>query len=249
MIKAPSNSDAKNVVVYCEIMTNGGKQCSRPRTKTVNGTSYCTQHYKSRKDKTKLSIKDMEPWVQLGIVAPFESNGARVLQKIRSKLKAGPAASDGKGYIYIYHLAHERHLDYWKIGRTEQTVDSRLKQWQEEHKGHRVVLSRKYEVPYNKWAESLIHLYLAYCRMHRYPYGKGFHSVWALDPNEVIQDGQEVPVDQRGKHKIAAMHKHIEWFKCKREEMLEVTDAICDVLCKKVKPLPPRSGDSDKKDQ
>ena len=233
---SPPNSDRVNVTILCEIYTASGKQCSRARTKVEKGVSYCTQHYKKRADTSKISIKEPEPWTTLGILAPYEANGVRILQKIRSKLKAGPDKTDRKGFIYIYHLAQERHLDYWKIGRTEKSVDERMDQWQAEHNGHRVVLSRKYEVKYNKFAEALIHLYLAYCRMHRYPFEKGFHSVWALDPDEVIEDGQEIPKADRGKHKIVAMHKHIEWFKCKRDEMLDVTDTICEKLCRKIKP-------------
>ena len=227
---SPLNSDSKNVYIFCETITSSGKQCTRAKTKMdENGVAYCTQHYKMRSNPTKSTVKETEPWDKLNLIDPFHANGSRVLQKIRSRLKAGPdKKKDGKGHIYIYHLAHERHLNYWKIGRTKQSVDTRMQQWQDEHKKRRVVLFRQYSVQYNKHVESLIHLYMAYCRMHRYPYKDGFHSVWALDPTEVIEDGQQIPKEDRDKHKTVAMHKHIEWFKCKEAELLQVVEQLCN---------------------
>ena len=234
---SPPGSDSKNTIVYCEVITDSGKQCSRRRTKIEDGVSYCTQHYKLRKSSKKTTtIKDVEPWTEMGILVPYESNGVRILQKIRSKLRQGPKPTDGEGYIYIYYLEHERYLNYWKIGRTQQNVDTRIQQWKDQHPGKKVILYSKTKVKYQAFVESLIHLYLSYCRMHRYPYKDGFHSIWALDQDEVIVDGQEIPKGERINHKLVAMHKHIEWFKCDKEEMMEVVDDMCNVVPKKVSP-------------
>jgi len=52
---------------------------------------------------------------------------------------------------------------------TERSVDKRLSEWKSKHG---IILNKKavYNVAKNhKFLERLIHLYLDYCRIHRYP--------------------------------------------------------------------------------
>lgn len=197
-------------------MTQAGTQCSRKQTST-----YCTQH-KKIVDKGNTST-DLEPWIALKLPAPAEGNGKRNIQKIRTKLRNGPRKTDTAGTIYVYCLESERkrNLNYWKIGRTSRELDVRLSEWKHEHDDP-IVLEFSIQAERNvAFVERLIHLYLAYARMIRYPQtkGNGFHSVWFLDPDEVIEEGKD----------RIAKNKHIEWFCLPINEAIDLIKVL--VVC------------------
>lgn len=80
-----------------------------------------------------------------------------------------------------------------------------------------------------KLAESLIHLYLTYCRMYRYPSKRGYQSVYKLKPNEIIQDGQQCDEGER----VVAKNKEIEWFCEHIEDISKVVEAVVNHVSKK----------------
>lgn len=238
--------------MYCEALTGEGKQCSRKHTKTlcVKATilkekRLCTQHYKSEVKKnasTKETVAvcvvgDPEPWTLLRFtLKPRATNGARALQKLRTLLKKGPRKNKPlNGYIYLYFLQRDvdagQH-DYWKIGMTTRDdYGKRVAEWKGAHaKGAGVTHRRTYPTSHPEFAERIIHLYLHYCRMMRYPRtdaeGKAcLHSVWYRD-RSIIRDGQQQREEETDT-KLVAKNKHTEWF-C--EELDYIGDVVRNVV-------------------
>ncbi len=219
--------------IYCQAIKDcDGKQCTRKATVTVNATiHYCKQHYNQAvREKTVATTAVMpEPWAMIGLPEPLKSNSSRFIHKLRRKLFHGPLQGDPGGHIYIYYFEHERILNYWKIGQTEGSVRDRMKKWSAEH-GKKVTLYGSFQVERNvRYIEKVIQLYLAYCNMHRYPYlaegGQRFHSIWMLDPDEVIVDGQ-----QNEEHRKIALNKYVEWYCESIEHILEIVHPVVDTL-------------------
>lgn len=213
------------------IKSSDGLQCTRKLKNNNKGDLFCSQHASKAKNVHKCT--DVEPWTLLGLVDPYESNGKRILQKIRTKLKKGPKASDGSGWIYIYCLQHEEEqkLNYYKVGRTNRRVTHRMKEWDDLHKqhggaNHKVILKDQYQVTHGiDFCERLIHLYLSYCNIHRYPTEKGtYHSVWAMEPRKALNDGQGMKEEGE---RLVAKNKHIEWFCKDLHEIQAVVKSIC----------------------
>lgn len=224
--------------IYCEAITEEGRQCSRVHKAQHNGYFYCNQHLLmwKRKSKSMSRIHDVEPWVQYQLPVPYESNPGRIMQKIRTRLKNGPKASEMRqpGHIYVYYLEGEEPNNYWKIGMTGRNVDKRLGEWEEELKGSLIILKASYALPrYTKFIEKLIHLYLSYCNIHRYPYVDAksgqtrMHSLYSLPPNEILEDGQNMKDKSQ---RLNAMKKHVEWFKEDWDEVEKVVSVLCKVL-------------------
>lgn len=213
---------------YCPAMTNQGTQCTR-RLKT--GQEWCYQHEKQQNKQDIHKVTDEEPWHKLGLLEPYKANGNPVLQKIRTRLKKGPKKDDGPGFIYIYSLEHESTLNYYKVGLTERRVTTRMKEWSKIHneqKETKVVLHDQYHVTKGvKHCERLIHLYLAYCNIHRYPYKDGYHSVYALPPNKVLNDGQEKKEEEG--ERLVAKSKCVEWFCEELAEIQRIVQALVDL--------------------
>lgn len=206
----------------CEAIKHDGLQCTRTyKHTTLKGKHVCKQHLNAQ-----TTVKDKkEPWDLKALPAPNVENGKRTIQKIRTKLLKGPKTNDAGGAIYIYYLSAEQKLTYWKIGKTRRNVDERLQEWAEEHK-QEVVAYETFVVTKNlDFIEALIHVYLAYCNMHRYPHGKGFHSVLSLH-NKVIKDGQEQqPGDTE---RLVAKNKHVEWFNERIDVIMKVVTPILE---------------------
>lgn len=186
----------------CSARTHSGKQCSRSATV---GT-LCTQHHKSSAGKHPTE----EPWAKLALPPPSEENGARHLQKLRLLLNKGPdKTKDGPGYIYAYYLKTDPKDTFYKIGRTARSVKQRLSEWQEQHGGTKGVVKLKssWKVPWNKYCEKLIHLYLHYCRVARYPLSsqQGKYKTVLIIDGTIIEDCSD--------ERTVAMRKQHEWFK------------------------------------
>lgn len=229
----------------CDAIKQGdGERCTRWATPTGGGRR-CTQHARvvGGGGGGAAAINDREPWTALGMPQPHAKNDRRALQKLRAKLRAPLPASQNneEGYIYVYGIAGERALNYWKVGMTARAdAHARVDEWRRAHnKRHAVVLRNQFHTRHPKRVERVIHLYLAYCRMYRYEYeeediGNGcavsgavsskFHSVWARD-GAVVEDGQQLEAPTP--HALAATRKHVEWF-C--EEYAHIRGVIESVI-------------------
>lgn len=201
----------------CIAIKADGEQCTRDTTK---GT-FCTQHAKCAEKKKVTKVNTIEPWTLLKLPTPDPRNGKRYIQKIRTHLNKRPNLDEAGGYIYIFYVPSEGGLDYWKIGFTVRTVEERLEEWS---KKHRLKLYVSYHIKKGAHQiESLIHLYLAYCRVYRYPNKRGYHSVYKLS-KKVIKDGQENREDDE--ERLVAKNKEIEWFCAPIEEILKFVEPI-----------------------
>ena len=205
----------------CEAETKKGKVCSKSAVakSTVSGKNLCTLHLKLEPDA-------QEPWVELKLMAPSTENRKLVLAKIRRKLRSTKDGG-GSGSIYIYAIASEVDLNYWKVGMTERTADERLSEWSDEHKA-RIIKMSEYRVEHSvKLVERLVHLYLDYCRMYRTPCGHGcFLSVLSAT-GKVIEDKQYEKIKDEGRP--AAKNKHVEFFNAPLEDIKAVIEAIVGV--------------------
>jgi hypothetical protein len=207
--------------VKCNAMTREGRQCSRNGTTThTNGRLFCTQHYSMSKGTIATAAAAPEPWVCLRLSSPVAQNGPHALQKLRTVLRRGPRKNDNvcSGFIYVYYLTRDTGENYWKIGMTTRDdCSKRLAEWKRTYAkeaGFKVM--RTYPTRAPQFAERLIHLYLYYCRMYRYPLERGkhgHHSVWAKD-NTVIADGQQLQQQppSQGRAVMVARRKNTEWF-------------------------------------
>lgn len=198
----------------CIAIKQDGEQCTR--TKGAGQRLYCSHHAKSK--KTLSTVKSVEPWTLLRLPEPDERNGKRFMQKIRTHLNTThPYSKENphSGSIYIFYLPREKGLDFWKIGYTTRSVSERMEEWAEKYT---LEVYREYEIPYNvQKTESLIHMYLAYCRVYRYPTAKGFHSVHKLSGKVVEEGGEKRP---------SAKTKEIEWFHAPIKEILKYVEPI-----------------------
>lgn len=208
----------------CSALTQAGTQCSRNATKGHYG--FCKQHF-TMKHKIH-STSDVEPWHVIGFSKdPDPRNGTAVLHKIRTLLRKGPKHNDAPGFIYIfqYKLDMEQNLSYYKIGRTTQHVEKRLRQW----KGS--CFQWCCSTQYNVFAESLIFLWLDYFRMHRIPRtdGQGYHSVRHADAT-LVKDKQSVIDESERKKLLIAKRKETEWFNVDYEYAKRVVKSILHKL-------------------
>lgn len=218
------------MIVICEAIKLDGLQCTNKGVECHEGAHLCRIHYKKR---TKvITTKEVEPWVTQKLPTPYEANGARVIQKIRSLLRKGPKKNDAtSGHIYVYYLAREQTLSYWKVGVTNRSVGARLKEWRQERNQRDIVLECSYKLERGcKYVERLIHLYLAYCRMARYPHKTGFHSVWYMDPSVVVNDGQQQEEGDSGR--LSPRAKLTEWFSAPLRDILDIIEPLVLRCCR-----------------
>ena len=235
----------------CIAIKGDGEQCTRAATTKVaikeskdTGDSedsletkdsnkskdlFCSQHSKIVQSKKVDTIKSVEPWTLLKYPTPDPRNGKKYIQKIRTHLNnssnfRAPKSNPHSGFIYVFYLKREKGLHYYKIGYTERPVEERLEEWSDKHD---LELYASYHVTCNVHKfESLIHLYLAYCRMYRYPNDRGgFHSVFKLS-GKIIRDGQE---NEKEDERLVAKNKEIEWFCAPIAEILEIIEGILKI--------------------
>jgi hypothetical protein len=204
----------------CGATTARGRPCSR---QAVDGT-LCTQHAKMSGVATHVVIN---PWDGLLLPAPASGNGARANARLRRRLIKGPRPNDPAGFIYVYYYAHEREAGFWKVGKTERTVEERLGEWKRSQGGDVSQLQLQEAFPVRRnvyYIERVIQMYLRYCNVHRYPIDGGFRSVWALDgqpvDNDAVVDNGAPP----------AVSKQVEWFHVPLDELLAVVRPLADKL-------------------
>jgi hypothetical protein len=201
----------------CQALTHAGKQCSRH---AAAGDRVCKQHAKTAKVAV-FTATATEPWVTRGMPAPaLDKLRAHVVQKIRRKLRAGPRKDRSGGSIYVYRLVGDSHPDLYKVGQTTGSVERRLASWARKH-GSEVKRVAQYVVSQDvAWVERVVHLYLDYCRVYRYPLlnGGGLESVWAATGEPL--DPQSPPVSPRSR---LVTEKMIEWFAAPFEQVIDPT--------------------------
>ena len=211
----------------CEAFTQQGKQCTR-RGKSIDwsGKNVCKQHFFGH--HAVISVRDPEPWEARGMAAPSDKLRTHVLQKLRRKLKNGPRPSTPRsgnrgGSIYVYCLEDDEHEHLYKVGMTSDSVDKRLQAWARKHKGTTLKRVAEYYVGQDvAWVERVIHLYLDYCRVYRYPRVRGgLESVWAATGKPLNPDTP--PVSPRS---LLVTEKMIEWFALPFEEIDAVIQGI-----------------------
>ena len=193
------------MATQCKGKTADDKACKR---KTKDASRYCYQHKKQEKQVTL---------VLPGIDTPLPS-------KCQTVMRRGASQKDGPGSVYIYkvHRDDREKLSYFKIGRTEREVETRISEWPG------AVLVHSYKCKNNRMAERMIHILLNEHRIYRYKYAKGtrYHSIWKKD-GSLVQDTQS-----RGSTwKPPVRGKETEWFihplkDCKR--IIEAVVAYCD---------------------
>lgn len=192
--------------VRCEAFKKDGKRCTR------KGNPLCAQHQRlALTTTTTTCVGDVEPWTARGMPAPcVEKLRPHMLQKLRRKLKAGPRTTTAKsGSIYVYCLDGDEHANLYKVGMTSSGVDKRLQAWARKHKGKVLRKVAEYVVLSDvAWVERVIHLYLDYCRVYRYP---GF-SVWAATGEPLVGENAAPSPPPPPPHSLLAVEKMIEWF-------------------------------------
>jgi len=172
----------------CKGITLSDTRCKRMLKSSV----YCSAH---KEQKDKLPIKNTFKIAGFTLTVPKSALG-----KYKTKISKGPAENDQKGHIYVYYLGNDVE-NYWKVGRTTQTVEKRLSQWGKDAK-----LKKSWKVNHNKYAERLIHLLFDGKRMYRYKHSNGFNSIMKKD-GSIVDDGQ---YDKTCKND--QLKKQIEWF-------------------------------------
>lgn len=184
----------------CAGQTQKKKPC---KNKAVEGSRFCGRH----------------GGVCKAINAYAAKNNPKVIKKIHTKHRQGLPKEKTPGYIYIFYLEHEKGNNFWKIGMTERTAKERLKEWTEKYNNKvKVVQEKLYKSDYCKFMERVIHLYLDYCRMHRYPLETEdsikFHSIYSAT-GKVIEalDGEE---------RLVAKDKNTEFFHAPLKEIVKV---------------------------
>ena len=195
----------------CQVICGNGKQCSRCLVKD----RCCTQHAKTA--ATNNYVAQTEPWDEHTLPAPPDATRAMVVQKIRRRLRAPSLKRDVKGgVLYAYRLVGDP-ADFYKVGRTERsTAAGRMAEWARQHK-RELECVREWPVAKGcKWAERMVHLYLDKCRLIRYEDGDELVDFWFADDEPLV----------KGTRKLAAMHRHVEWFRIE----LAVLDAYVEPL-------------------
>lgn len=135
--------------------------------------------------------------------------------KIKRRLQKPVSKTDGPGFIYVYTLPEDG--QYFKIGRTERSVEQRIKEW----KG--AILKKNYPVAYQKKTERLIHLYLDHCRVYRYQIAKGkICTIWKSNGEPVT----DYDATLKEKHKLSVLTKQVEWFNCPWEEIDTIISSV-----------------------
>lgn len=135
-----------------------------------------------------------------------------VQKKLERRLKRGPSKSDGPGHIYVYYLSDDNDYYYYKIGRTERSVEERLKEW----KG--AICKKYWKVQHQKFAERLIHIVLDDCRVYRYILQDDICSIWKTDGEPVTERDALL----KECNKLSACNKMIEWFRMPWEDLEKI---------------------------
>lgn len=200
-----------------------GKQCTRD----AKVGDYCTQHSKNKPLPPSAAVWW---WEKYGLPKPAAEIGAKYLKRIRTRLEKGVKPNDTKaGFIYIYYFEHERGFNLWKVGKTNKTVDERLKKWKSDHhKDNKICLHKSYALPNGgtDLVERTIHDYFKHWNVHRYPQDDGsFYNVYSMTGEPFSATKGEPERDYSNK-----THKHVEWFHGNVEEIKKVLQKLTEYV-------------------
>lgn len=203
--------------VQCEQRTQSkdGHLCKLPGKHEISPGKYlCAKHFKKWKEPKGWDIcKLPEPNLQ--------HLNPKQLQKLNKELYQRVGVGKEGGHIYVYCIPDE---DVWllKIGKTSRSLDERLKEWAKEHP-----LEELFSVEFPcdiDLAERIIHLYLDWARVYRYPLssdeGLLFYDVWKSNHKPIIEGTSEP------KEKLQNNRKHTEWFAVELKEAEEIIEAV-----------------------
>lgn len=236
--------------VRCAAIKKDGKPCPY-RGKHLNAQTkkhYCGHHLKMEvvpviaiRDvepvRTSVTTVELAPWTKRGLPEPqLKLLDRKVLAKLRRRLSSGPSSkTDEPGCIYVYSLEHEAGHNYWKIGMTTRSMEKRQKEWQSKHPHHTVVLKQCYDIPTKsvKFLERVIHLYLDYRRMYRYPITLGTKhrivSVWK-STGAGVEDAEWTAWNDwlvtHPKERLSGRSKLIEWFNLPWEQIAPLIESL-----------------------
>ena len=185
------------------------KKGNRVRCTRQTSEAFCSQHSPTPTE---------EPWEKEGLPVPHTSLAKRVTNRLRARLRRGPTKKDKEGWIYIFELPSDGKLPYYKIGRTTQDVEKRLRQWSKDAK-----LVASWKVSKNVYCEGLIHVYLDTWRMYRYETKKGLCSVWKDSGEAVTSRDNKLSK----KFKLEGRKKQIEWFCGDISYFEKIATAVC----------------------
>jgi hypothetical protein len=195
----------------CTARTLKNKQCSRNATYGDR----CHQHRVEGKEEQVEVVAVAQKGNNNLPPTPFPVPSAllsrRIIAKIATKERQWATGKDtaSTGFIYVYSLSNEVGKNFWKVGMTTRSdYTKRIKEWTAVHaKGDgKLVTKSVYTVEANcKILERLIHLHLDYCRMYRYPNGKGgYLTIYKTTGALVEEEEDDRPV---------VKDKLTEWFR------------------------------------
>jgi hypothetical protein len=150
------------------------------------------------------------------------TNHKAAVADIQARLRRGPSAKDGHGFIYMYEYENDASPRYRKIGRSERLPAKRCAEWP----GSKLIKS--WRCRRNRLAEVLIHWLLDAVRVYRYVVGInedfGFEVLvtrekrskqWVKDANYHLSPGADPK-----KNTVAGKTRHQEWFMAAHQEQL-----------------------------
>lgn len=235
----------------CEATTGKGTNCTfrHKHFSAVSSRNLCTIHFKKEENDhidalaaAQTIVDKKKPFLTVDEIGlPTDKLSAKTFNKLVRHLKKGPKASDRavEGHIYIYSIASEQGMDYWKVGMTNKDADARLKEWETAHKV-RILKRASFKVKTGTaFVERAIHLYLSYCRMLRTPVTedkKLMYSVW-YETNQVIEDvhydtlllSNMYDSPKKLQEAMVVKKKHKEWFCAPIEDVLNVVNKITNL--------------------
>jgi hypothetical protein len=183
----------------CAGQTQKKKPC---KNKALEGSTLCSTH----------------GGVCTAVNALAQKNRPYVIKKIGTRHRKGLPKTKTPGYVYIFYLENEKGKNFWKIGMTTR-LEKRMQEWNKHYGGKATLVQKKlYKSDYCEFMERVIHLYLDYCRMHRYPIHTEdaikFHSIYSAT-GKVIE-----AVDEE--ERLVAKNKNIEFFHAPIKEIKTV---------------------------
>ncbi len=170
-------------------------------------------------------------------------NDDKLVKQILARIKRGPSASDGHGFIYLYKEGGVVN-GFRKIGRTERLPERRIEEWP----GAKLVKS--WRCRRNRHAETLIHWLLDEVRIYRYAVAilptatvvvdaKGtkeekplqYLSVWKRTKKQ-IRDATYVAREKAGLSvRIEdAVKMHKEWFLAEEAVLMDVIARVVSAI-------------------
>jgi len=152
-------------------------------------------------------------------------NDDKLVKQVLARLKRGPSASDGHGYIYLYKEQGKVN-GYRKIGRTERLPGRRIEEWPG------AVLVESWRCRRNRHAEVLIHWLLDGMRVYRYVMAtdkaglETLLSKWKRTAKFIEDPVYKARVKAGASLVTNDKPKHMEWFMGNPATMIKVIKSV-----------------------